>query len=151
MWTPKGDRPAVAGQPLHHREMALIRRGPERGGPVVARLGDRPAVAGQPLHHREMALIRREEERGAPVVGRLGVTRRRGAAWSYVTNPREMVTSKPESRLPGHRRAAQGLVVGPGSPVVATSTHVDLPDEVEDVGHRQHAEPIAIEPLKHRA
>ena len=68
-----GDRPAVAGQPPHHRDVALLRRGnPERGVSVPVRLGDRPAVAGQPPHHLEMAIIRRDQERGSPVVGRLG-------------------------------------------------------------------------------
>ena len=62
---------ALHGQALHDREMGLLRRDPEQGGPAGGRLGDRPAVVGQPLHHREIALLRSDPERDGPAVGRL--------------------------------------------------------------------------------
>ena len=66
-------RPAAAGQPLHHREMAPLRQDKERGVPGVGRLDDRPAVAGQYSHcTAEMAGERGNAERGGPGVVRLG-------------------------------------------------------------------------------
>ena len=55
----------VGSEPLHHREMVIMRWGTERGVSC-----DR-----QPLNHCEMAIVRRNVERGAPTA--VGERRRR--------------------------------------------------------------------------
>ena len=54
------DRPAIAGQPPHDRDVPSLHCDEDRGKYTVGgALGDRPAATSQPLHHREIAILRR--------------------------------------------------------------------------------------------
>ena len=65
-----GDRRAVTGQPLHHRDVPSLRCDEERGKYVGGALGDPPLPA--TLHHREIAILCRSMEWGVPVIVWLG-------------------------------------------------------------------------------
>ena len=67
-----GDLPTVADKPLHHLELAHLRRDVERGGPVVVRLGDLDHGPRAPAPWPNLIPKKKEKKRGFSAVGRLG-------------------------------------------------------------------------------